>query len=86
MYEVLSLGSLSEFLEMEFVRPCLPLEIITRDDSESIRFVDVGHLQAQNPGCMFQAASNFNGVESPNPDVSPDKKNFCTHCLLFTEI
>ena len=77
-YNVLSLGEMSENLDWTPIRPMIPIEIITRDDFESIKFVDVGYLQSTNPGSMFQCASNFNGIEAPNDDVHPDMHNFTT--------
>ena len=42
--------------------------------------VDVSVLQCakENEGCMFQAASNFNGVECISEGSTPDSPNFTT--------
>jgi hypothetical protein len=57
------------------------LEIMTRDDFYSTRCVDVAALQADrdNDGAMFQAASNFNGVEAVSESYTPDSQNFTTN-------
>lgn len=46
----------------------------------STKFVDVGYLQAdpENAGCMFQAASNFNGIEAIGEYSRPNSKTFIT--------
>jgi len=57
------------------------LFIDMRGDSESLRCVDVSVLQCakENEGCMFQAASNFNGVECISEHSTPDSPNFTTN-------
>jgi len=57
------------------------LFIDMRGDSESIQCVDVSVLQCakENEDCMFQAASNFNGVECISEHSSPDSPNFTTN-------
>ena len=54
---------------------------ITRLDNESIGYADVAALQAtaENEGALFQAASNFNGVESVSDQYAPDIGNFLTY-------
>eukprot|EP01127_Copromyxa_protea_P012213 TRINITY_DN3159_c0_g1_i1.p1 TRINITY_DN3159_c0_g1~~TRINITY_DN3159_c0_g1_i1.p1 ORF type:complete len:552 (+),score=76.16 TRINITY_DN3159_c0_g1_i1:185-1657(+) len=58
-----------------------PIELITCLDKESIRFVDVAHLQAmpENRNAVFQIASNFNGVEGATESFSPGSPNYCTN-------
>ena len=47
---------------------------------QSTKFVDVSTLQCSpdNKGCMFQAASNFNGVECISEGATPDQPNFAS--------
>lgn len=56
----------------------VPLEIVTRTDDLSTRFVDVGFLQAlpANRHSVFQVASNFNGIEAASDAIDPDRPNF----------
>lgn len=53
-------------------------EMLIRGDWESMRRVDIAALQADpaNAGAMFQAASNFNGVEAAGDSVAPDSESF----------
>lgn len=46
----------------------------------STRFVDVGYMQGceSNAGSMFQAASNFNGIEAIGEYSKPDGETFIT--------
>ena len=49
-----------------------------RHQQDSRRFVDVAYLQTleENRGCVFQVASNFNGVEATSETSSPDSPTF----------
>eukprot|EP01087_Luapelamoeba_hula_P015350 TRINITY_DN4576_c0_g2_i1.p1 TRINITY_DN4576_c0_g2~~TRINITY_DN4576_c0_g2_i1.p1 ORF type:complete len:426 (+),score=49.23 TRINITY_DN4576_c0_g2_i1:23-1279(+) len=60
--------------------PHVLFEIITRADNASIRYVDVAGVQAQPESrlAVFQAASNFNGVEAVSEGSYPDRKTFTT--------
>jgi len=60
------------------VKPILFID--GRKDQESLMNVDVSVLQCakENEHCMFQAASNFNGVECISERSSPDTPNFTT--------
>lgn len=56
-------------------KPCL-FEILVR--AEDRRSVDVAYLQSlpEMRGAVFQAASNFNGIEAISEFSSPDQENF----------
>eukprot|EP01105_Mastigella_eilhardi_P018695 TRINITY_DN4347_c0_g1_i1.p1 TRINITY_DN4347_c0_g1~~TRINITY_DN4347_c0_g1_i1.p1 ORF type:complete len:360 (-),score=83.39 TRINITY_DN4347_c0_g1_i1:36-1115(-) len=58
-------------------KPC-EFHLVFRPPTVSYRYVDVAFLQAHpdNNGAMFQAASNFNAVESPSEGRSPEAKTF----------
>jgi hypothetical protein len=55
-----------------------PVFEIRTADSDSIRFVDVGSVQAapSSAGAMFQVASNFNGVEAIGSHSHPGGETF----------
>eukprot|EP01126_Amoeba_proteus_P006595 TRINITY_DN12308_c0_g2_i3.p1 TRINITY_DN12308_c0_g2~~TRINITY_DN12308_c0_g2_i3.p1 ORF type:complete len:490 (-),score=83.98 TRINITY_DN12308_c0_g2_i3:60-1529(-) len=61
-----------------------PIEIITTLDRGSIRLVDIGYLQTlpENRNCVFQIASNFNGVEGVCETTTPDSHKFTTKYYL----
>lgn len=83
-YYLESVGALQdEFfqtpIEGDEFRDC-ELIVDLRQDSAATRYVDVSILQTirENNGSMFQAASNFNGIEAIEPESYPDGDKFLT--------
>lgn len=67
-----------------------PFVLLTRndDDIESIRCVDVSHLQSQacHVGCLFQVASNMNAVEAIAQQADIESDTFVTdYCYDRTQ-
>eukprot|EP01089_Gocevia_fonbrunei_P018558 TRINITY_DN6303_c0_g1_i1.p1 TRINITY_DN6303_c0_g1~~TRINITY_DN6303_c0_g1_i1.p1 ORF type:complete len:489 (-),score=94.01 TRINITY_DN6303_c0_g1_i1:24-1490(-) len=60
------------------------LEILSKTDKSSSKFVDVSYLQSlkENVNALFQVASNFNGVEATSEKSSPEERNF-TYRYIF---
>ena len=60
------------------------LFIHVREDDVYTKYVDVAHLQADpaNERCMFQVASNFNGMEMATELMFPSEDVFTTNCIL----
>lgn len=53
-----------------------------REDENYAKYVDVAYLQADpsNERCMFQVASNFNGIEMATETVFPSETTLTTNC------
>lgn len=55
------------------------------ENKENERMVSPAYLQSlpENENAMFQVASKFNCVESPDVSISPDKSNFVSKCKYY---
>lgn len=53
-----------------------------REDDVYSKYVDVAYLQSDpsNERCMFQVASNFNGMEMATDTIFPSEDVFTTNC------
>lgn len=53
-----------------------------REDNVYTKYVDVSHLQSDpsNERCMFQVASNYNGMEMASDTLFPSENVFTTNC------
>lgn len=74
--------------QVKFNAPYPVLDIITRIDSESAKFVDFGYLQAlpDNAGSLFQVVSKFNTLESHSDSLGYfGTSNFCTRYVTDTK-
>jgi hypothetical protein len=95
-FKLLSLGHLVNNISMQrrtafggIKKPAKPalLEIIMRhpDDKDSIKFVNVAYLQSlsKNKSAVFQVASNFNGIESIDDNITPSNSPSFTQDYIF---
>uniref|UniRef100_A0A6B2L7B0 Uncharacterized protein n=1 Tax=Arcella intermedia TaxID=1963864 RepID=A0A6B2L7B0_9EUKA len=81
-FQLYSIGHLlTNFNEREPTTRRVKFVVLSRSDSESLKYVDVNYLQSQesNKGALFQVASNFNCVEGIGGP--PDEKDFVTNYI-----